>query len=153
MKIKLSKSQWEEAGKKAGWIKKAQVAPQVAPQAAPQATQQADPTKSPQFQQAIQLWQSNRQDEAVKLLQSIDPNITKEIIQQIMQQKQQKQAGSKSLTIKTSNMTSWLANVFVLSVLAVASFDGKPVPAEDGPVNTNPIVQTQSVSGPPLQGA
>lgn len=29
MKIKLSKSQWEEMGKKAGWMKKAQEAPDM----------------------------------------------------------------------------------------------------------------------------
>jgi len=52
MKLKISKSQWEEMGKKAGWMKNAQVtapvkAPTKTPVKAPTETPQKSPNKSP----------------------------------------------------------------------------------------------------------
>ena len=107
MKITISKSQWEEMGKKAGWIKKAQ-----------SATDQA--SINPILQKALLLWNNQRKEEALKILKQLDPNITEDQIQIAIQEKQASNKGN----IKQSSVKSWVASMFAAAVVGGAALVG-----------------------------
>jgi hypothetical protein len=125
MKIKLSKSQWEFVGEKAGWMKK------IAQQ-----SNQIDPRKDPSFQQALKLWNTDKK-QSLALLQKISPDITEQDINVALQAK-----ASGKKTIKEASTKSWLANMFAAALLA-----GSMATGAFGGTNAPPSIATNQESG------